>query len=189
MLDSHVARKSNARCDNVVTMAPDRRSTLADDEAALRSCAVRLVEAIEAVLGEWIRGSIALRSPSHATSPAADRAVSDGTASLTGELRELLGSDIDDQRASPLQVLRHGVRFATEVLADAGVPRVDRDQFALRAFPDDVYGLAPASFADVHQSLHEPGLVWGAAKAHIHMRRHSEPGPVPPTPEPDRGSG
>ena len=37
---------------------------------------------------------------------------------------------------------------------------------------DDVYGLAPASFADVDQSLYEPGLEWGAAKAHAHLTRH-----------------
>jgi hypothetical protein len=57
------------------------------------------------------------------------------------------------------------------VLRAAGVPPVRRDEFAEHAFPDDVYDLAPASFADVDPSLHEPGLVWGAAKAHVHLSR------------------
>ena len=50
-----------------------------------------------------------------------------------------------------------------------------RDEVAVRQFPDDVYDLVPASFAEVDPELHEPGLVWGAAKAHVHLaRRRSE---------------
>jgi hypothetical protein len=57
------------------------------------------------------------------------------------------------------------------VLADAGVPPVHRDGAAERLFPDDVYDLTPASFADLDAAVHEPGLVWGAAKAHVILRR------------------
>jgi hypothetical protein len=39
-------------------------------------------------------------------------------------------------------------------------------------FPDDDYGLTPASFADIDPALAEPGLAWGAAKAWVHRRRH-----------------
>lgn len=104
----------------------------------------------------------------------ADRAVAQGSAAISTELRRLLAGDIADQGEAPLQVFRRGTRFATEVLRDAGVASVPRDDFAVRAFPDDVYDLAPAAFADIHPSLHEPGLVWGAAKAHVHLRRRRE---------------
>jgi hypothetical protein len=86
-------------------------------------------------------------------------------------LRELLATDVDEQRTNPLSLLRGAVRYPTEVLRSAGVPAVVRDEFDERAFPDDVYGLTPASFADVDPSLHEPGLTWGAAKAHVHLSR------------------
>ncbi len=46
-----------------------------------------------------------------------------------------------------------------------------RDAFARRQDPDDVYDLMPASFADIDPALAEPGLVWGAAKAHVHLAR------------------
>jgi hypothetical protein len=46
----------------------------------------------------------------------------------------------------------------------------------MRSFPDDVYDLTPASFADVDPALHEPGLVWGAAKAHVHLARRRRQG-------------
>ncbi len=92
------------------------------------------------------------------------------------KVRELLHTDPDDQRGSPLALLRGGTRFATEVLRRLGVPPVQRDQFAESAFAEDVYDLSPASFADVDPALHEPGLMWGAAKAHIHLARRRAAG-------------
>jgi len=125
--------------------------TLADDEAALAAHALDLVSSVEAVIQEWIRWSIATPAPE-------------------------LAMSVGDQTEAPLQVLRRGVRFATQVLVDADVAPVQRDDFARRAFPDDLYNLSPASFADVHPTLHEPGLIWGAAKAHVHLRRRREAG-------------
>ena len=148
--------------------------SLADDEAALAAHAMTLVEAVDAVIGDWIRWSIAARAPHLAVSAAADAAVDEGGAAISAELRSLLSLDIADQTEAPLQVLRRGTRFATAVLRKDDVPPALRDDFAARAFPDDVYDLAPASFADVHPSLHEPGLIWGAAKAHVHLRRRRE---------------
>jgi hypothetical protein len=86
-------------------------------------------------------------------------------------LRELLAADVDDQRSNPLAILRQAARHPTEVLARAGVPPVERDAHAERLFPDDVYDLGPAAFADLGTDVHEPGLVWGAAKAHVILRR------------------
>lgn len=154
---------------------PDQpEPTLADDEATLAAHAMTLVAAAEAVLGDWIRWSIADRAPELATTDEAEEAIRTGAAEVAAELRELLSRDIDEQTEAPLQVLRRGTRYATAVLREAGVAPAARDDFAARAFPDDHYDLAPASFADVHPSLHEPGLVWGAAKAHVHLRRRRE---------------
>jgi hypothetical protein len=68
-------------------------------------------------------------------------------------------------------LLRSAARFPTGVLLDAGVPGAVRDEFLQTQFPDDVYDLGPAAFADLDPSLHEPGLIWGAAKAHVHLAR------------------
>ena len=57
-----------------------------------------------------------------------------------------------------------------------GVEPVVRDDFAQRAFPDDPYDLTPASFGAVDETLHDPGLRWGAAKAHVHMARRRRDG-------------
>jgi len=93
---------------------------------------------------------------------------------LTREaVRALLAADIDDQRSTPLTLLRSAVRYPTEVLRAAGVPAVERDPIQARLLPDDLYDLSPARFADVDPALAEPGMVWGAAKAFAHRRRHT----------------
>ena len=89
-------------------------------------------------------------------------------------MRGLLALDIDEQRTTPLSLLRGAVRYPTEVLRAAGVPRVVRDEAQERLFPDDDYDLAPASFADVSPDLADVGLAWGAAKAFTHLQRRRE---------------
>jgi hypothetical protein len=92
-------------------------------------------------------------------------------------VRALLALDVAEQPTGPLAVLREAVAYPTEVLAAAGIPPVERDEFAERAFPSDRYGLSPAAFADLSPALHEPGLVWGAAKAHVILARRRVAGP------------
>ena len=93
-----------------------------------------------------------------------------------GQVRALLEQDVDEQATGPLAIVRTAVRYPTEVLQAAGVPPTVRDEFAERAFPDDRYGLAPAAFADLDPALHEPGIVWGAAKVHVVLARRKAEG-------------
>jgi hypothetical protein len=137
-----------------------------------------LADAIEAVLPAWVvrcvggrwldwKGVAAGPELVDAARAAGERARSE----VVPAVRELLLLDVDAQRTNPLALVRGAVSYPTEVLRAAGVPPVVRDEFDERAFPDDVYALTPASFADVDQSLHEPGFTWGAAKAHAHLVR------------------
>jgi hypothetical protein len=87
-------------------------------------------------------------------------------------LRALLFADIDDQRTTPLALVRPLVGFATDVLSHAGVPPVVRDEFHTLRFPDDPYGLTPASLAVLGEQVGELAIEWGAAKALVHRRRH-----------------
>ena len=56
------------------------------------------------------------------------------------------------------------------------MPPVVRPAFEEEAFPDDDYGLTPATWADIDPALHERGLVWGAAKAHVVLSRRRAEG-------------
>ena len=137
-----------------------------------------LADAIDAVLPSWVTRSVervlelAGREPDGEVMRAAGEAGEKARADVGGKVRELLETDIEQQRSTPLSILRTAVRYPTAVLRDAGVPPVERDDFAREAFPDDDYDLTPASFADVDPSLFEPGVAWGAAKAWTHRERH-----------------
>jgi hypothetical protein len=156
----------------------------ADDEAALAAYATALADAIERALPGWVARSVErLVRAWQGNGPidadvlaAAAEAGRRAQAEVGAEVRRLLAMDIDEQRSNPLMLLRRAVRYPSEVLLAAGVPEVVRAPFDERAFPDDVYGLAPASFADVDPSLHDPGLAWGAAKAHVHLSRRRAEG-------------
>jgi hypothetical protein len=129
-----------------------------------------LVDAVHDVIGAWVMRCVELRAQSFDRSTA-DAAAARATDEVTAELRSVLTADVDAQPANPMAVLRAAVRYPTDVLRAAGVAPMPRDEFAERAFPDDIYHLTPAAFADVDPSLHEPGLRWGAAKAFAHLQR------------------
>jgi hypothetical protein len=147
-----------------------------DDETRLRDYALRLADAIDAALPQWVLRSVERFTASPEVLAAAFAVGEEARAEAGAAVRRLLLTDIDEQTDTPLGILRTAVRYPTEVLQAAGIRPVPRDAFAERAFPDDVYGLTPATFADVDPSLHDPGLEWGAAKAHVHLSRRRAEG-------------
>ena len=111
-----------------------------------------------------------------ATDAAAVRAGDDAASRVGEELRALFALDPDDQRATPMEIVRSATREPTEVLRAAGIPPIERDEFHERAWPGDDYGLVPDRLAD----LLEPGvedeigpmlLAWGMARAQVHRAR------------------
>lgn len=153
-----------------------------DDEARLVEIAAALAEGIDAALAPWVERSVARiwaawdggDDPDlRADAEAAGRRARD---EVGPRVRALLLTDLDEQRSTPLAVLRDAVVHPTDVLRRAGVPPVRRDAQAERHFPDDDYDLAIVSYADLDPALHEPGLVWGAAKAHVHLARRRAEG-------------
>ena len=84
------------------------------------------------------------------------------------ELDALFAVDPVAQRTTPLEIVRTAYREPTTVLRGAGVPEVVRDAFDERAWPDDVYGLVPRTFADLDDEALAPlHLAWGLAKAKV----------------------
>lgn len=153
-----------------------------DDDATLAALAEALADAVDAALPGWVERSVDRLATAYAgvVAPEVRRAAAEAGRTAATEVgaavRALLRTDVDEQRANPLALLRGAVRYPAAVLHDAGVPPVVRPEFEERAFPDDVYGLAPATWADVDPALHERGLVWGAAKAHVVLSRRRAEG-------------
>jgi hypothetical protein len=63
--------------------------------------------------------------------------------------------------------VRTAGREPSVVLEELGVPSVVRDEFEERSFPEDRYGLAPRTFADLDDALGPMQLIWGLAKAAV----------------------
>lgn len=134
-----------------------------------------LADAVERALPHWVRRSVLRRLP--AAGPdvvaAAGEAGRRAREEVGEEMRRLLALDVDQQHVNPLSLLRAAVRYPTEVLREAGVAPVERDDFSRRRFPDDHYDLTPATWSDVDPDLVDAGIAWGAAKAFTHKARHS----------------
>jgi hypothetical protein len=137
-----------------------------------------LAAAVDDAIGPWVERAVARIMVAYAgavppeVAADAHRAAAEATGVIGAELRRLLALDVERQPTNPLSILRAAVRYPTAVLRRAGVPPVVRDEFRERAFPDDSYDLAPASWRDVDEALHEPGIVWGAWKAKTVLDRH-----------------
>lgn len=153
---------------------------MSDPGTQLAEYARALAEGIEAALEAWVvrcveRLVVAWSGSFSEKIAAASHVVGATAAAEVGaELRRLLATDIDDQWTTPLDLVRSAVRYPTALLVELGVPPVERDEFSVLRFPRDVYALTPASFADLDPSLAETGIVWGAAKAFEHKRRHAD---------------
>lgn len=143
--------------------------------------ATALADAIEAALPGWVERCVRSRAAAAGVDVDRDPVLAAATADAAGRAREEIGGairallmdDVDAQRTTPLALLRMAVSYPGDVLRTAGVPPVERDDFARDRFPDDVYDLAPATWADIDESLVEPGIAWGAAKAFTHKQRHA----------------
>ena len=84
---------------------------------------------------------------------------------VIAELQQLLSTDVEQQRVNPLSIFRSAVQPLTDFLESLNCRPVIRDEFNQRSFPNDIFGLSPATWADIDERLVEPGLEWGAFKA------------------------
>ena len=153
----------------------------ADEEARglalLREASDAIVVGVERQLPGWVERSVTRildawgRTPPDAHARAERDAVAAGraaTARVVAELRALLARDPEEQRSTPLEIVRGAYREPTAVLAQAGIPPVERDDFAERAWPDDRYGLVVHGLGDLgDEELAPLQLAWGLAKAKV----------------------
>ncbi|MFM7870924.1 MAG: hypothetical protein ACKPBG_04495, partial [Actinomycetota bacterium] len=112
----------------------------------------RLIEVAEAVTPAWAEHLLCrlVPDPDVALRQRLSDIAAAVTASVTTGLRELFELDPEAQRTNPLTIFRQATAPISELAMGLGVPPVQRDEFARRSFPDDVYGLNPATWADIH---------------------------------------
>lgn len=140
----------------------------------LRTVSDEIVDRVTKVLPAWVRREVGRIADAWAGTGgtiegwdmAADDAASAVASRVGGELRTLFSSEPEAMTRTPLEVVRSAVVEPTAVLVALGVPPIDRDEFATRSWPDDRYGLTPATLADLGDPDLGPLLLaWGMAKA------------------------
>lgn len=146
------------------------------------SATAELIAAVDRVVEGWLARTAMTVHVTHRGAPLPEFVEKVEAAARTGgrwtveRLRAALEVDVDAQRVNPLQILREAVRFPSQVLRDAGVPPAVRDEYDERINPEDIYGIGPAHWSDIDESLTEPGIVWGAAKASTVLQRRRAEG-------------
>lgn len=145
-----------------------------EGESVLTAAGAVLADAVDAATEHWIASCVTARLGRPLGDPERAAIAAGATTARAEEvvrLRQLLALDLDAQWTNPLAILRALVVYPTAILRDAGVAAVERDDHAMAMAPDDSYDLTPAAFADFGPEVHEAGMLWGAAKAHLHLRR------------------
>ena len=130
----------------------------------------RLFDALSGSLEPWLRRSFDRVVSDQEMVPRVDlgrrdEVIGDATRVTLDRLRQLLETDVLEQRHNPLQIIRSATESVTAELRDLGARPVERDEFQQRSFPGDAFGLCPATWVDIDESLAEVGLEWGAWKA------------------------
>lgn len=95
---------------------------------------------------------------------------------ILNDLADLLARDVDDQPTNPLTIFRSALDEITGFLQLHKVPIPPIDRFVAERFPEDPYQLGPATWSDIDDDLHTPGLIWGAWKAKTVLDRRREEG-------------
>jgi hypothetical protein len=150
--------------------------------ALLHEASDAIVVGVERELPGWVERSVTRildawgRTLPDARADAERAAIEAGrsaTARVVAELRALFALDPDEQRSTPLEIVRHAYREPNAVLATTGIPPVERDDFAARAWPDDTYGLVVHGLGDLGDGDLAPlQMAWGFAKAKVLRARY-----------------
>jgi hypothetical protein len=150
------------------------------DDVQLPEHAAALLDTAGHVTAPWLRRVTVAAAVSAGVDPAGwtdlDDVVDRTAAELLTALERLLATDVDEQRNNPLSLFRAATFAPTRLLREHEVPEPGGDRFTADHFPDDPYRLGPASWSDIDEQLHTPGLMWGAWKAMEILRRRRDEG-------------
>ncbi len=154
-------------------------------ERVIAEAGDRLVAAVETLGAGWVERAVAgvLDAWGRLDPGERDRAAAEARAAgsraatrVADELRTLIATAPEFQRATPLEVIRSLYREPTVVLRACGVPGVVRDEYEERSFPDDEYGIVLHAVTELgDDDLGGVLMAWGMAKAQL-LRTRRIPG-------------
>lgn len=153
--------------------------TRRDDDAILEPYPAALYSAVVANADAWLRRCVSKVTGGAAVVVSAaecDAVIARTAGVIDTSLRDMLGRDPEEQRMSPLQVIRSATSELTEYLLSVGCTPVKRDEMDASMLPEDVFAFGPVTWRDLGDDVHEAGIAWGAWKAATIMSRHRDAG-------------
>ena len=142
----------------------------------LRAVSEGIVEGVVAALPTWVVREVgrivgawnAEGGGAASWEAAASQAGNEAARRIGAELRTLFALEPSAMTRTPLEVVRTAVREPSAVIDALGIPPVERDEFDVRSWPDDRYGLTPVTLGDLGDPELGPlHLAWGMAKAAV----------------------
>ena len=98
---------------------------------------------------------------------------------VSRDLLALLSTDVDAQQSNPLHVLRASTSSATQLLQTFGATPAHRDEYEVRAMPNDLFSIGPLTWRYLGEEVHDAGISWGAWKAATILTRRRADGSIP----------
>lgn len=140
-----------------------------DDEAKYVAYGNRLVDAFAADIEPWLLAVVGDRVGVHDAQ--LRMKIETVAREVVRSITELVTADVDTPLSGPLERARRAVEPLNAALEERNVPLPSRDPIDSQMRPEDRYELGPMTFLDISEGVHQAGIAWGAAKAHLHMRR------------------
>ncbi len=143
----------------------------ANDEAKFFEHGQRLHRAIAGAIRPWLDAVTESRLPDTAISAQLAETLDGITTAVDRSIAELINADVEEPLSGPLERIRREVEPLNDALDRLGVPAPHRDVVDVQMRPADRHTLGPMTFRDLGENVHEAGITWGAAKAHLHLQR------------------
>lgn len=147
----------------------------ASDEAKFLNHGQRLHRAISGAIRPWLDAVIETRIANTSIADQLDETLDEITLAVDRSITELINADVDQPLSGPLERIRREVEPLNDLLDRLGVSPPHRDAVDVQMRPADRHALGPMTFRDLGDDVHEAGITWGAAKAHLHLQRRQRP--------------
>jgi hypothetical protein len=147
----------------------------ANDAAKFFEYGKRLRRAIAEAIRPWLDAVVESRVSNAALTADLADTLDDIAIAVDRSIAELINADADEPLSGPLERIRREVEPLNDAFDRLGVPPPHRDAVDVRMRPADRHALGPMTFRDLGDDVHEAGITWGAAKAHLHLQRRRRP--------------
>lgn len=142
---------------------------MTDEEEKFTQYGQGLYDAISKAIRPWLNHQVLNRVKVLDDEMA--RAIEICAAQVEESIADLAAADVDAPLSGPLERIRQGVEPLNAMLDQRGVDPPLRNAMDQQMRPGDRHELGPMTFRDLGDAVHDAGISWGAAKAHLHLQR------------------